>query len=321
VSRKTLLQEAIDRLDFLKPEDIYISTNEDYIDLVLEQATDVPSDNIILEPALRSTAPCIGLAARVVAQKAEKDEVMCIIYADQFIKNKDKFQEVLQATAKHAQETKTLNIIEVSIESPNTNFGYVEMGKQIGNTIIDEVDIFELVSFKEKPDKKTALEYMEKGSYLWNTGIYVWRVDTINEQFEKYSPDLDDKLNKIVSEYGSTRYTRTLKKIYPTCKKNSIDYEIMENVDPKMVHIVKTEEMGWSDIGTWETIYEKGAKDENSNVIRGDVNTENVTNSLIYNLTTSPINLVGLNHHILVCTKNGTLSCEMGKSHLIKELL
>ncbi|MBD3328288.1 NTP transferase domain-containing protein, partial [Candidatus Peregrinibacteria bacterium] len=175
---KTMLQETVERIDFLKPEEIYISTNSKYLNLVKTQVAEfkIPEENIIIEPCLKDTAPCIGLAATYIAKK-HPNETMCVIYADHLIQDKDELVEKLKIAEKVANEENTLNIIEVKAKTPNVNLGYVKIGRSIKE--INGTEIYTFEGFTEKPDLATAKKFVESFNYLWNTGLYVWRVDTI----------------------------------------------------------------------------------------------------------------------------------------------
>jgi mannose-1-phosphate guanylyltransferase len=239
IGEKTLFQQTVARLDFLKPEDIFVATNKEYIKFVKEQAPEIPNENIFEEPAMRNTATCIGYAAIQLEKISGKDEVMAIIYADHLVRDKEEFAKKLKAAEKLAKEETTLNIIEVKAEWPNTKLGYVQIGKLLRK--IDDVEIFEFKKFKEKPDEETAKKYIESGEYLWNTGFYVWKIGTILDKYKEFAPDTYEKLTK---------------NGYEKCENISIDYAIMEKLKPEEVRIIPAT-LGWSDIGTWETLFKE----------------------------------------------------------------
>lgn len=245
VSNKTLFEETLQRLDFLKPSDIYLAINKLHLNLVKKLAPKIPLKNIIIEPDLRDTASCIGFAAAII-EKNHPGEVMAVIYADHLIRNKKEFQNKLKIAERIAKEKNTLNIVEVTAKTPNTHFGYVKLGKldkKIGNT-----EIYKLANFTEKPDLETAKKFIKSGNYLWNTGIYVWKAKTLLEYYKKLKPETYKKFQKMMTK------KTTIKTIYPTLEKISIDYAIMEKVDPSEIRIIKAD-LGWSDIGNWEAIY------------------------------------------------------------------
>lgn len=251
VSNMTMLEETIDRLDFLKPEDIYIAINERHLELTKELAPQIPKKNIIIEPDLRDTASCIGFAASII-EKRHPGEIMATIYADHLINNKKEFQDKLKIAAELARTEKSLNIIEVVATSPNTNYGYVKLGPLFKK--IDHTEIYKLDSFTEKPDEKTAKKFIESGNYLWNTGIYVWKTDILLGHYKDHQPGTYEKLRRMMNSYDTEDQNQTIKDHYPTLEKISIDYAIMEKIDPHHVLIIKAD-LGWIDIGNFDSLY------------------------------------------------------------------
>jgi len=252
VSEVTMLEETIDRLDFLEPKDIYIAINKLHLGLTKELCPQIPEKNIIIEPGLRDTASCIGFAAAII-EKRHPGEVMAIIYADHLINNKEEFQEKLLVAKELAKEG-FLNIVEVTATEPNTNYGYVKLGNLFRK--IDQTEVYNLDSFTEKPDLETAKKFIESGDYLWNTGIYVWKAKTLLNHYKTFQPDTHTKLTTMMESYDTENQEKVINDHYPTLTKISIDYAIMEKVDPKEVRIVKAD-LGWTDIGNWEALYEE----------------------------------------------------------------
>jgi len=277
IGERTLFQQTIDRLNFLKPEDIFVATNKEYVHFIKEQSPEIPDENIFIEPAMRNTATCIGFAAmqlsKLVGQPANTSrstpadkpdlanrpttpapvgqsahEVMAIIYADHLVRDTEEFANKLRTAEKLAKEENTLNIIEVEAKFPNTKLGYVQTGKLLRE--IDGNKIYEFKKFKEKPDEETAKSYLNSGDYLWNTGFYVWQIETILEKFKKHLPDTYSRLIKMRDDPESIQHE------YEKCENISIDYAIMEKVDPSEVRIIPAI-LGWSDIGTWESLLEE----------------------------------------------------------------
>lgn len=251
VSDVSMLEETIDRLDFLAPKDIYIAINQKHLDLTKELCPQIPEKNMIIEPDLRDTASCIGFAAAII-EKRHPGEVMAIIYADHLINNKDEFQEKLKVAEELAQTEKSLNIIEVTATTPNTNYGYVKLGPLFKK--IDHTEVYKLDSFTEKPDEETAKKFIESGDYLWNTGIYVWKTDILLDHYKDHQPDTYEKLVVMMNSYDTEDQNTVINDHYPTLKKISIDYAIMEKVDPHHVLIIKAD-LGWSDIGNFDSLY------------------------------------------------------------------
>ncbi|HLG26019.1 MAG TPA: sugar phosphate nucleotidyltransferase [Candidatus Gracilibacteria bacterium] len=318
LSQKTMLQETIDRLNFLKPSDIYISTNEEYRHTVEEQTgRRIPRSNIIVEPSLRDTAPCIGLAAVHIAKK-HPGEVMCIIYADHIIQNKKEFVEKLKVAEKIAKTENTLNIIEVKAKYPNVNLGYVKIGKLLKE--VGKSEIYAFQGFREKPTLEVAQKFVQSFKYLWNTGLYVWKVDTILKYYKKYLPKTWKRLMEIKKYIGTSREKQVLLKQYPYCDKISIDYGIMEKVDHKEVRIIPAE-LGWSDVGTWESILEELPHDRKGNLIKGPHVEIDSKGSLIYGNGKKLVATVGVENLIIVDTGDVLLVCKKNRSQDVKKLV
>lgn len=314
VSDKTMIEETVERLDFLQPQDIYLAINEKHLDLVKDLCPEIPEKNIILEPALRDTAPCIGFAATIIA-KRNPGEVMAVIYADHLIKNKSEFQKKLKVAEKLALEKHTLNIIEVEATEPNINYGYVKLGAVVET--MDNTPIYQLDSFKEKPDLPSAKKFLEAGNYLWNTGLYVWQAATILEYYQKYQPETYEKLQKMVDNKGEI--SPEAKNFYGTLEKNSLDYAIMEKIDPANVLIIKGD-LGWSDIGSFKAIWEELAKTPGENITRGETKLIGCSGCLIYADNNEPVAGISLTDTVIIDSPNGLLVCNKEDSKRVKDL-
>jgi len=318
ISNRTMLQETIARLDFLKPSDIYISTNSRYLATVKQQAAKlIPVSNIIIEPDLRDTAPCIGLAAAYIGKK-HPHEVMCIIYADHLIKNTGELVNKLKVAEKLTKKENTLNIVEVKAKYPNVNLGYVKIGKKLKE--IDGMEIFAFERFTEKPDLETAKKFLQSYKYLWNTGLYVWRIDTILKKFKEHLPNTFKQLSAIQKHLGTAKEEWALKEYYPKCDKISIDYGIMEKVSPKEVRIIPAE-LQWSDVGTWESIYGELAKSETSNIVKGRHIGIDTHSSLIYGRPDKVIATIGIKGLAIVDTGDALLICKKERSQDVKKIV
>lgn len=318
IGNKTMLQQTIERLRFLKPSDIYISTNKEYLSVIKKQTKGkIPPKNIIVEPDMRDTAPCIGLAAAYIAKK-HPQEVMSIIYADHLIIDKKEFKEKLKVAEKIAQEEKTLNIVEVKAKFPNVNLGYVKVGKKLKK--VNGCDVYEFKGFKEKPTLSVAKKFQKSSKYLWNTGLYVWRVDLILSYYKKFMPSTYKNLMNIQKTMGTSKEKMALKKFYPSCKKESIDYGIMEKVSPKAVRIIPAT-LGWSDVGTWESLLEELPLNKNKNLVQANHTGIDSTGSLIYGDGQKLIATVGIEDLVIVDTPDALLICQKKRSQDVKKIV
>lgn len=315
----TMLQETYERVKHFGDENIYVATNEDFFEDIIAQVPQISHDNIILEPALRDTATCIGYAAMRLSVKADKDEVMAIIYADHLVKDTQQFREKLEVAEKIAGDERTLNIIEVKARFPNVNLGWVKVGKSLESIHGHEVQEFK--GFTEKPNLEKAKEFMADSDYLWNTGMYVWRIDTILEKYQKHLPDTYDKLMKIKDAIGTPNEDEEVRKNYSACEKISIDYAIMEKVEESEVRIIPAD-FGWSDVGTWESIHDELAIDHNDNIINGKHVAIDTKGSIVR--TNNPnkiIATIGLEDMVIVDTPDALLVCPKKRSQDVKKIV
>jgi len=318
LSNKTMLQETIERLDYLKPQDIYIATNEKYADIIKQQTSKhIPKENIIIEPDFRGTASGIGLAAAYI-EKRHPNEVMSVIYADHLVIDKKEFVQKLKVAEKVAKNENTLNIIEVKAKFPNVNLGYVKIGKQLSE--VDGSEIYEFKGFTEKPSLEVAKKFIESFKYLWNTGFYVWKVDVILKYFQKHLPDTYNSLIKIQKYIGTPQEQAMLKKHFSKCTNITIDYGIMEKIDPTHVRIIPAD-LGWSDVGTWESILKELPRDKQKNLIKGHHIGIDSTRSLIYGDGQKLIATIGIDDLVIVDTPDALLVCKRDQSQDVKKLV
>lgn len=314
ISQKTLFEETLDRIKFVESSNIFISTNQEYEKEVRKEAKKyrIPRENFIIEPALRDTGPCIGLAATIMGEENSPDEVMAVIYADHLVQDVKEFQKLLKIAEKIAQEENTLNIIEVKARFPNVNLGYVKIGKLLREK--DGVEIYAFEKFVEKPDLETAKKFLASYKYLWNTGFYVWKIKKILEEFSRHMPDTYKKLKKI------SENPKTLKNEYAKCPKISIDYGIMEKVEKNEVRIIPAE-LGWSDIGTWESIYDELTEKNEENLVKAELLQIDTKGNIIYGQNSKLIATVGIQDLVIVDTKDALLVCHKGRSQEVKKIV
>lgn len=310
VTDKTMLQDTLERVSFVRAKDIYIATNSEYVSTVLEQAPQIPLENIIAEPAMQDTAPCIGLAAAII-EREEPSAVMAVVYADHFVKDKKEFEKKLKIAAEIAKKEGTINIIEVKAKFPNVNLGYVKIGHLIKE--VDGVEVYEFKEFKEKPNFETAKKFLSSYSYLWNTGYYVWKASTILQEYKNHLPKTYKHLMAIQSGEQIVEH-------YPQCDKISIDFGIMEKLDPKKVRIIPAD-LGWTDIGTWQSLHEELTGNPKENLKKGKVLVEDCEGSVIYNETENSIAAFGLKNMAVVKVKGYTLVCPLDKSQDLKKIV
>ena len=243
---KTMIQLTVERISpVVSLENIYISTNTSYKKLVMEQLPGIPEENILCEPVGRNTAPCIGLAA-VHIRKKLGDAIMMVLPSDHLIKNNVMFLDVLRDAATAAEENTNLVTIGITPSYPETGYGYIQFDSQNLKECTSRA--YKVVNFKEKPDLSTAKEYVASGDYLWNSGMFIWKVSSILSNMENLMPAMYDGLKKIENSIGTTDQEQVLESEFINFKSESIDYGIMEHA--KDIYIIPGA-FGWDDVGSW----------------------------------------------------------------------
>ena len=297
-SGDTLIQKTFSRLAKLIPsENIYILTNERYNDLVLEQLPMVQQDQILLEPAMRNTAPCI-LYASLKIKKQNPDALMVVAPSDHWIEDEDEFGKNLKQCFDFCEKEDALLTLGIQPTFPNTGFGYIEFDK------LDENPLKKVNQFREKPDYETAKSFLEAGNFLWNAGIFIWSVNSIISSFEKFQPQMNALFMNGYEDFNTISEKEFIDKNYASAENISIDYAVMEKANN--VYVLPAT-FDWNDLGTWGSLHEKLEKDENNNgVINAKVILENASNNIIRSDADKIIVIHGLSDYIIV-DKEGVL--------------
>ncbi|WP_396155617.1 mannose-1-phosphate guanylyltransferase [Flavobacterium macrobrachii] len=311
-SGETLIQKTFSRLAKLIPtENILILTNERYNDLVLEQLPMVKPEQVLLEPAMRNTAPCI-LYASLKIQKQNPDAVMVVAPSDHWIEDETAFAANLQQCFDFCQKENALMTLGIQPTFPNTGFGYIEFDKSDGNRIK------RVNQFREKPDYETAKSFLEQGNFLWNGGIFIWSVKSVTEAFEKFQPQMNALFQKGMESYNTTSEKQFINENYALAENISIDYAVMEKATN--VYVLPAT-FDWNDLGTWGQLHEKLTKDENNNgVINAKVVIENASNNIIRSDADKLIVVDGLHDYIIVDKEGVLLIYPKSKEQDIKRI-
>ena len=309
---KTMIELTVERLlPMMNIEDIFISTNSDYKELVKKQLPNLPEENIIVEPIGRNTAPCIGLGAIHIAKKYG-DATMIVLPSDHEIYNKKMFLETLDGICKLAESGEYISTIGIKPNYPETGYGYI---KYLPDTF--DGNVYKVERFVEKPNVEKAKEYLESGEYLWNSGQFAFKASTILNKTKMYLKDNYERLMIIKDAIGKDNYEEVLNKEFEKMESISIDYGILEKDD--MIY-VKSGEYGWDDVGSWLAIERLQNKDECGNVITGNVISEGLDNSIIQ-AEGKLIALVGIKDLVVVDTDDATLICHKDKCGDIKKIM
>lgn len=309
---KTMIQLTVERISpLVKLEDVYIVTNRDYKKLVLEQLPGLPEENVLCEPIGRNTAPCIGLGAVHIARKYE-DAMMFVLPSDHLIKFNKMFLRTLQDACDVADKDSNLVTIGITPDYPETGYGYIKFDSHETEGRAYKVD-----RFVEKPSLEVAKEYLATEEYLWNSGMFIWKVSSILKNMQKFMSETYEGLLRIQAAIGTDNEEHVLEKEFTALQSQSIDYGIMEKADD--IYILPGT-FGWDDVGSWLAVERIKKTNEFGNVVDGNIITVNTHNCVIQG-SQKLIAAVGMEDMIVVDTEDATLICSKDHAGDIKKVL
>lgn len=312
---KSMIQHTVERVkNLVDIENIYVVTNEMYKNLVSEHIPDIPEANIIIEPAAKNTAPCIGLAAVHIAKK-DINSKMIILPSDHLIKFNEIFIDTLKTALDVVEKGDNLATIGITPNYPETGYGYINFTK--GESFKDSTNIYEVLRFVEKPNLEKAKEYLTSGQYLWNSGMFVWKASTILKNFKEYLPEIYEGLQKIGKSINTGKYEEVLKKEFLNLPSESIDYGIMEKA--KNIYVIPGN-FGWDDVGSWLSLERINKTNQDGNVITGNVISIKTKNTIIQG-SDKLIATIGLEDIVVVDTDDVTLICHKNNTQEVKEII
>ncbi len=299
--RDIMLNETIKRLDpLVDRENVYIVTNEAQQALMKELIVGgVPFRNILVEPAARNTAPCVLYAAAIL-EKEHGEGVMCVFPSDHHIGMPEEYRCVIAKAAEVAQKSDCIVTIGIKPTFPSTGYGYISRGE------IKEEGVWEVERFVEKPDADTAQTYIDSGRFSWNSGVFIFKISTILEAFQKYLPDMVADMDRIMASRQTPEEEVVLKEIYPKLQSISIDYGIMEKADNV---VVMEGDYGWSDVGSYDALDTVYTPDENQNISVGDNLLIDSTGCIVMGKD-KLITLIGVEDLVVVEAEDAILVCK-----------
>lgn len=312
---KTLIQTTYDRFRKVIPqENIFVATNESYAQLVREQLPELSSQQLILEPIMRNTAPCIAYASHKI-QQLNPDAVMVIAPADHLILEPDVFLADVTKGLKCAERNDWLITLGIKPARPDTGYGYIQYGKSAAVQGFKKVK-----TFTEKPNLELATTFLQSGDFLWNAGIFIWSANAIISAFQKYQTEMNEVFKEGSEVYNSSREVKFISGAFVRCVNISIDFAIMEKADN--VYVLPAD-FGWSDLGTWASIYELSEKDYLGNV---SSSSENViaydsSNCMIHVPKDKLVILKGLHNFIVVQSDDTLMICPKDEEQDVKEIV
>lgn len=311
-----MLTQTIERLaGLVEPSEILVATNREQVDIVRTCAGSVPKANIIAEPECRDTAPCIGLAALIVA-KRDPDAVMLVAPSDHVIRPAEEFQKTVRVAAELALKDDAVFVFGVRPNEPSTAYGYIHRKKQLDEK--EGVKVFEVAEFTEKPDVEKARTFLDSGEYYWNSGLYLFRADVVLAEIRRHAPGISEGLERIDRALGGVDREAVINEIYPSLEKISIDYAVTEKAEN-----VKVLEVNyfWSDIGLWISLRDVEQIDEDGNVVRGSHVGIDTKNCVVCGGKDHVIGTVGVSDLVIIQTDDATLVCSGERAQDVKALV
>lgn len=314
IGEKTMFQYAVDRISSIyPPERIMVVTSPTHAEILKNQCPEIPHDNFILEPEGRGTASAIGLVA-IHLLRRDPEAGMVILTADHYITETKQFCTVLR-TAEMISEQGNLITLGIQPSAPSTGYGYIHQGNRLGR--LNELDYYFVKQFIEKPDTDKANKMLKSGDYSWNSGMFIWQVSRILQEFEKQMPDLYIGLTEIKARIGTADYDETLSRVWGKLIKNTIDYGIMENAENVIVIPV---DIGWSDIGSWESLFTLYPTDNHKNTFIGDHVCIDTESTLTYSKKRL-IATMGIEDLIIVDTDDVVMICSRDREQDVKAFI
>ena len=309
---RSLIQQAADRLaGVIAPENIWVLTNAFLQDEIRKQLPQVPKRQIIAEPSQQNTAPCIGLAAKILTD-ADPNAVLGVFPADHLITKEARFRKFVKSAYK-AAETSDVVVLGIQPRWAETGYGYIEFPKAVTPGAIEPSPV---TSFREKPDEKTATKFLKSGNFFWNAGMFFWKTSTILDLMRRHQPKTATFLASLPS-FQSRNFATKLAEVYPLCENISVDYALIEKTNT--VSGIALDDIGWNDVGSWEAVYELADKDNDGNASAGEIFAEASRGN--YVSAGKPVALVGVENLVIVDTPDALLVANRSRSQDVSKIV
>jgi mannose-1-phosphate guanylyltransferase len=310
----SMLETTYNRLKGVTDErKIFIITGQGLKDCILKKLPDFPLKNLIIEPSGKNTAPAIGLAATLILAK-DPQAVIGIFPADHLIRDQAAFAYAVNEGVKFARDHNALVTFGIKPTRPATGYGYIQFDK---NSRVGDSLVYKVKTFAEKPNLETAQRFLESGVFLWNSGMFIWRGVTIMNAYKLFLPEMYECFRLIGESVDTPDYETVLKRQWATIRSISVDYGIMEHA--KNVYVVLGD-FDWSDVGSWDAVYELKPKDDHGNVLTGDILTIETENCYIHSRKLF-VATIGVKDLVVVQSKDSLLIVKRGQSEKVKEVV
>lgn len=315
---RSLLQSTYDRfVQIIPKENILIVSNEDYADLILEQLPELNKEQVLLEPMRRNTAPCIAYANYRIKAITENANIV-VAPSDHIILKETQFLEVVKSGFDFVEKNDALLTLGIQPSRPETGYGYIQIDGDKQNIELNN-SFRKVKTFTEKPDFDLAQKFIESGDFFWNSGMFFWSLKSINEAFQSHLPDVDLLFQEGIDVYNTPEEVNFIQSAYSKCKNISIDYGVMEKAEN--VHVLCAD-IGWSDLGTWGSLYDISQKDSGLNVTKGGKSFLYDSGKNLINLPENKLAVIqGLEDFIIVDSKDVLLICKKHEEQRIKQFV
>ncbi|GAB3179978.1 mannose-1-phosphate guanylyltransferase [Telluribacter humicola] len=308
---KSLLQQTVERFEGVcPPENIYIVTSNEYQELVQQQLPAIKEDQILLEPYRRNTAPCIAYASYKIASK-NPDANIVVAPADHIILKENVFRDTIKVALASTRQEDILVTLGIQPNRPDTGYGYIQY-------IPDKRTVKKVKTFTEKPHHELAVQFLESGDFVWNAGIFVWNARAIKQAIRQYIPEIAEIFEDGERTFFTDQEAGFINKAYSHCGNISVDNGIMEKADN--VHVVLSD-FGWSDLGTWKSLYEVSSKDQHNNVTDGQLLLYNTQNCIVKTPKDKLVVINGLEDFIVAEYDGVLLICKKDEEQRVKEFV
>lgn len=312
---RTFIQLTVDRFkDVVDPTNVWVVTSQKYADIVRQQLPEVPSQNVLLEPCRRNTAPCIAYVAWRIKKQDPKANLV-VAPSDHIVMNTEEFKRVITSALDFTSGTDAIVTLGMKPTRPETGYGYIQA--DLSSASLRNKGIYRVDSFKEKPDLATAQKYIKNKEYFWNSGIFIWSVNTIVNSLRIYAPEISQIFEKLLPYYGTEKEQEVIDSDFPKCPNISVDYAILEKADEIFV---MPADFGWSDVGTWGSLITLADKDANGNAVVGNnVQLYESSNCMVHTTEERRVVIQGLDGYIVAEKDDTLLICKLSEEQRIKE--
>lgn len=311
---RTLIQLTLERFNGLIPkENVWVVTAEKYREIVMEQLPEIPSGNILCEPCRRNTAPCICYVSWKIKKLNTKANIV-VSPSDHLVVDIQAFQSAIDDSLSFAAETDAVVTLGLKPTRPETGYGYIKADLTYSSS--RKHYIFRVDEFKEKPTLEVAKEYIQSPNYLWNSGIFIWNVNTIINAFRVYEPEVSSIFEGLMPYYGTDKEQNKIDESYPQCKNISVDYAILEKAEEIFVFPAS---FSWSDLGTWNSLREQSDMDKYGNVCIGDnIKLYDTYNTIVHTCNKKEVIVEGLDGYVVAEKEGKLLVCRLSEEQRIK---